>query len=87
MITTPAKFREWLATAKPGSWFPYWTGYLVRDRVTTLDIPGVGKVPGVKSDPAETLASMAWAAYEAGKVCLTQRKVKTAMYEYRAVKR
>jgi hypothetical protein len=77
-------FRLWLSTAKPGSQFRYYEGYLAADRVRVMTLNG--KEYYVPVDFIDTLAKEALAASDAGKVHLMQYKLGDMDYEYIAVR-
>jgi hypothetical protein len=76
----PPAFEDWLATARPGEQFIYFTGFLA-DRIR----------PPSPQEKSEGLAALE--AYSRGEVELAQRRIKPStggrpgVFEYVAVKR
>jgi hypothetical protein len=72
------KLIDWLSSAKRGSSYTYYEGFLSRDR----DLKN-------REDYTELnmLADRAWHLYEDGKVALVQRRVGSCIYQYRVQKR
>lgn len=68
-----SSFLSRLESARRGTWIMYHVGFIYEERR--------------KDRKLTSLANEAYSQYELGKVCLVQRKLGTAMYEYYAVKR
>ena len=72
---TRMQFLSDLATAKPGDWIIYHTGYLFRDREFGPDFQNVHAV-----------ATAAYDAYDEARVTLVQRRIGPGVYAYCAIK-
>lgn len=65
--------------------FVYWIGNLAEDRTTIYDDGTM--LHFIQRDPGDRVARMAWNAYEAGNLCLTQRRLAPNLFAYIATKR
>jgi hypothetical protein len=68
-----ASFIQRLNQAKDGTWIMYHIGFLFEDRT--------------KNRRLHALAATIWGEYEAGKVCLVQRRLDDKCCEYYVIKR
>lgn len=71
----PSTFQTWLSSCKPGETLVYVRGDLAYECSSTMP-----------TGPLATLRQLAWIAHKCGQVTLTQKKIATCFYEYRATK-
>jgi hypothetical protein len=80
-----SKFEAWLRKANRGDEFIYHKGFLMTDRASFFQLGGtVMSIPNVDIDKT---AKLAMEASDNNQVCLVQRKLGEAEYEYVALKR
>lgn len=84
-----AKFLDWLAEAPKGHKYAYYVGFLAADReyIIPLDTRPKPRYGHVFVEPANSLGTEAMAAYEQGRVHLTQERMGPGRWIYWATKR
>lgn len=80
-------FRRWLNGADRKERRVYHVGHLAQDRWIISFEPGDGSISEYQDPELQMLADTVYAAYQAGKVYLLQRKIGENTYEYIAERR
>lgn len=83
-------FRKWLATARAGSIYVYYTGVLALDRgsyIMVHDEKLGSNYEWLANSEIDGLAKAAMEAWESGRAHLFQRKLHDHEYDYIAMKR
>ena len=82
-----ASFQEflWSKSPQPTRYFVYHRGQLMVDRARYIMLDNTPF--SMVNEPVNTLANMAWGAYQNGVALLAQKRLGRNMYEYRAYRK